>query len=160
MIHNISRNMSKVNQKIYNLLMLSRCLLGFLMRGNSKNTPRKIENVLVCQMAKLGDTVCITPIFSAVKERYPHAKLYVLGKSRLNKELLAYHPHVHEYIVYSGDFNKTLKYLRGKKFDFACTVTPDFTSLALCFLSGIRSLAAPEVVNGISPYETRSYGVL
>lgn len=146
-------------EKFKNLFILLLCFFVYVFRGKA-NKVRSGNNVIIAQMGKLGDTVCITPMFAAIKEHYPLAKIYILGKSLLNKELLSFHPDVKEYIIFDGNFIKTVKILQSLKIDFGCTATPDFNSLALMYCAGIPCIACPEVMGGYSPYETRPYKVL
>jgi ADP-heptose:LPS heptosyltransferase len=111
-------------------------------------------------MAKLGDMVCTTPMFRAVKEKYPKAKLYVVGNS-INKEILLGNNDVDEYIVWNkNNFWELVKRLRGGKIDFACQTGPIFDFLAMFYLAGIPSIATPKIENGYCPWETKAYKLL
>ncbi len=115
--------------------------------------------VLIGQLAKLGDMVCTTPMFRAVKKKYPKCRLIVVGLSG-NEELLRGNSDVDEYLAYTGNPFSLLKRIRKSECDFACIATPNFVFLALLYLSGIPLIAVPTIVNGFSPYETRSYKLL
>jgi len=144
--------------KIKKYILLDICLVYSFFRGGADKTTENPGKVLVVQMAKLGDMVCATPVFSAIKKKYPQCKVYVLG-NRINKELLEGSKDVDGYIVFEG-FGDALKKIRKEKFDFGCVLVPDFIGLAVLYLSGIPLISAPAVENGYSPYETWQYKIL
>lgn len=144
---------------INRIFILTICFLKFLSRGKSDKRVNNPQKILIVQSAKLGDMVCTTPMFRAIKREYPGSRVYVVG-SELNKELLANNPDVDEYIVYSGNPFSVVGKLKQEKIDFACVAGPDFMSLVIAYLSNIPSICAPYVLNGFSPYETKSYIIL
>jgi ADP-heptose:LPS heptosyltransferase len=146
--------------RLKNLFVLALASVRFIFKGRAdkKIIPKKI---LIIQTAKMGDMVCTTPMFRAVKEKYPVAKLYVMGNA-LNQELLAGNPNVDNYIICDKNFNfrDILSRIKKEKFDFACVVAPNFLLLAIAYLASIPCIAAPVIKNGFSPYETRPYKLL
>jgi ADP-heptose:LPS heptosyltransferase len=137
---------------LFKLALLSRVLLFF------KRQPRKIEKVLIIQLAKLGDMVCTTPLFRAVKQNYPRASLTVIGNA-LNEELLSGNTDVDQYVVFEG-FSNTLKQIRQGHFDVGIVVTPGFLQLGLLCLTPIQKIITPRVVDRKSPYESLFYKML
>lgn len=135
------------------------CIIKYLFSGKAnkkiKISPKK---VLIIQTAKLGDMVCTTPMFRAVKEKYLDCKVYVLG-NKINKELLENNNDVDEYIVF-GDYLKMIKKIKKERFDFGCVTGPDFIGLSLLYLSNIPLISAPIIKNGFSPYETKMYKII
>ena len=120
------------------------------VRGRAQRAPHAVKKVLVVQMAKLGDMVCTTPLFRAIKTKYPSTEVVVLG-NRLNKDVVAHNPDVDEYIVFEG-MRETIRRLREADCDAACLAGgPDTTSVAVTFLAGITLIVAPEIKNGYSP---------
>jgi len=150
---------NKIRIKIKNIFLLFLCFLIFFIRGKSN---KKIDNpnkVLIAQLAKIGDMVCATPMFKAVKKKYPKSKLYVLG-NYLNKELLQGNLDVDKYIIFDNNIFKLIKILNKEKIDFACLTGPDFNCLATLYISGISSITAPWIKGGFSPYLTKPYRCL
>lgn len=64
-----------------------------------------MRRVLIIQTAKIGDLICSTHGFRAVKEKYPDARLSVMA-SPLTKELLEHNPYVDEIIPLESNFYK------------------------------------------------------
>jgi heptosyltransferase-2 len=141
--------------KLKNSLAFFICILYFFIRGRA-NKSKNIKKVLIVQMGKLGDMVCVTPMFRAIKEKYPEAKIFVMGNA-VNKELLADNSDVDEYIEYRRNIWDLIKHIRQEKFDFACVTSPNFMGLVILYLGGISMITAPRVLNGFSPYQTASY---
>lgn len=112
------------------------------------------------QLARLGDMICTTPMLRAIKEKYPEAKLYVMGDG-VNREILANNKDVDGYIVWDKkNFFKLRKILRFENFDFAALTGPGPEALALLYLSDIPFIVSPILEDGYSPLRTRSYWLL
>ncbi|MBI2055916.1 MAG: glycosyltransferase family 9 protein [Candidatus Sungbacteria bacterium] len=142
-----------------NLILFFLCLTYFFVRGNGRKDAKNPKKILVAQLAKLGDMVCATPMFRAVKKQYPQCEVYILG-DRVNRELLAGNRDVDGYIVYEKEFWKTRREVKQEKFDAVLLTGPSPEILALLFLSGIPLVVAPKIENGFSPQETRVYKLL
>jgi heptosyltransferase II len=148
------------SSKIQNIFLLCLCITYSFVRGKADKKIIHPKNVLVVQMAKLGDMICTTPVFRAVKEKCLESKLYVVGNS-INKEILFGNTDVDEYIIHDERkfWNLVLR-LRKEKIDFACQTAPNFGFLAALYLAGIPSIATPKIENGFCPWETKAYKTL
>ncbi len=144
--------------RIKNLIILTLAGVRFVFKGkaNKKICPKK---VLIMHSGKLGDMVCATPMFRAIKKMYPDTKVAVMG-NRVNRELLQGNPDIDAYLIYPARFSDLLKTVKKEKFDFACVTAPNFTALASLYFADIPLIAAPVIENGFSPYETRPYKIL
>lgn len=130
----------------------------FSGKADKKIKPGKI---LIIQTSKIGDMVCTTPMFRAVKGEYPESRLYVMG-NEINKELLAGNPDIDSYLVCQKNIRvrDLFKVIKAENFDFAAITAPNFTALAVLYLAGVPLIAAPIIKNGFSPYFTKSYRIL
>lgn len=113
-------------------------------------------NILIIQAAKLGDMVCTTPMFRAVRHTYPEARLCVMGDA-LNKEVLAGNPYIDEYIVLPKEGGKLRDIIRSKKIDYACITSPNPRVLLALVLARVPRIVAPKIIGGFSPYYTKTY---
>jgi len=147
---------SKIAVKIRNLILLVLCFARFITKGRANKPVKEPSTVLIAQMAKLGDMVCTTQLFRAVKEKYPRCRVIVMGNT-LNQQLLESHKDVDEYIVTGQSVFKTIQEIRKHKIDFAALAAPDFIGLAILYLAGIPAITAPHIQGGVSMYETRPY---
>ncbi len=66
---------------------------------------KDIRRILVIQTAKIGDLICSTPVFRAIKKKYPDARLSVMV-SPVTRELLEHNPYINEIIPLQKDFYK------------------------------------------------------
>lgn len=148
-----------LKSRLRNIFFLTLCLGRLIVRGPAIQNIKRPRKILICQFAKLGDMICTTPMFRAVKIQYPDCRLYVLGNER-NAEVVAHNPDVDRYIIYRRNFFETVQELRVEDIDFACVTSPGLTSLAILFFAGIRRIAAPVIRSGFSPYESRGYKLL
>ncbi len=144
-----------------NSLLIFSALVFSLVRGNAKSSinTEKVRNIVVVQMAQLGDMVCTTHVFHHIKKKYPHAKLYVIGKA-INRETLEGNKDIDEYIVFQNNILGLYKSLKKVKVDVGILTTTHITALAVLFLSGIKSIIAPTVVDGYTPFEGIAYRML
>lgn len=115
------------------------------------------DRILVIQLAKLGDMVCTTPVFRAIKVRYPDVHLTVVG-NRINKEVLAGNSNVDEYVVFENDsiFSFILK-LRRERYTIGITLSPSFIAVVAMLVARIPCVLAPNIQGGFSPFMTKSY---
>jgi heptosyltransferase II len=144
-----------MNQVAATVLLWLLCLLKRLFGSRADRLTIPPARILVAQMAKLGDMICTTPVFRAIKKRYPNAHLTVMGNS-INREVLQGNSDIDEYFVFDG-LVSVYKKIRKGEFDTAVTVVPDVISAALCYLAGIHTIIVPKVVNGYSPFESFWY---
>ena len=148
--------MNKWQFRIKNIFLLVWCYFKFVVYGRANKNITDPRKILVVQISKLGDMVCTTPVFRAIKLKFPQSQVYVLG-SAINKNLLLNHPDVNGYIVLSDNTFKLIKEIKKEKFDFACLAMPDLASLAAAYLAGIPLICAPKIATGYSPYNTKPF---
>ncbi|MHB1330558.1 MAG: glycosyltransferase family 9 protein [Minisyncoccota bacterium] len=115
-----------------------------------------MKRILVIQNAKLGDMVCTTPVFRAIKKQFPDTKLYVMGDP-INKQVLFGNPNVDEYIKTK---DASYKLFRNLKLDAVVMLNPNPRILWKLIISRVPKIIAPKVVGGFSPYMTKIYRIL
>jgi ADP-heptose:LPS heptosyltransferase len=142
--------------KVKNVLTAGAAVACWPFRRRVRGLPRRI---LIVQNAKLGDMVCTTPLFRAVKQNIKDAQIVVMG-SALNKELLAGHPYVDEYLVAPHGFFALVRALRRGHFDFVAMVGPESQLLAALMCARVPQIVVPRVSGGWSPYETVTHKFL
>lgn len=145
--------------KTKRLLIFFLCFAKFFISGKANKNIKDPKKIIVMQTAKLGDMICATPMFRAIKEKHPQAKVFAIGNN-VNKELLAGNPDIDGYFIYKNNFWKLLKVIRKEKIDFACDTNPNLFGLAILYLAGAPLVAVPVIENGYSPVETRLYKIL
>lgn len=89
------------------------------------------KRVLIIQTAKIGDTICSTPVFREIKKKYPEAKLSVITNP-VAAEILKYNPYINN--LESLD-TKSIKGISGKlkfikhlyrgKYDICLSLNPN-----------------------------------
>ena len=103
-----------------------------------------MNNILVVNVNWLGDATFSTPVFRALKKKYPRARISCLAVPRI-KEILEHCPDIDEIIIYDEKGEhwypwKKLELifnLRKKKFDAAFLLHRSVTRAFLVFLAGI-----------------------
>ncbi len=128
--------------KIHNLKVLLRCGRQFLIEGKADRPPKDLKNILILQATpNLGDLVCITPLFRAVKRKYPQSKLYVIGRQR-GADILYRNPYIDEYWGYEKNPFELIAKVKQAGLDFACTTNPGTNGLAFLYLAGVPCISA------------------
>lgn len=144
--------------KIKIFCTLALCCLSFFRRGKANKKIDNPKKMVIIQNAKLGDMVCTTPMFRAIRSKYPDCQIFVVG-DKVNKELLRGNQDITEYLEIEGTFSLAKK-LKDKKIDFGCVPGPNFEGLATLFLANIPLIVAPKIEGGWSPHETKSYRLI
>ena len=142
-----------IKKKLQILWFIGQCFIRAVIHGTASCISLNPRRIGVVQLAKLGDMVCTTPVFRAIKERYPEAQLITIGNA-INRDLLHGHPHIDEYAVW-GSTN-----LRALKLDVVCLTIPNTEAFATAYLAGIPAIICPRIGGGSSIYETSSYKLL
>ena len=134
---------------IYIILTYLISPLIYILLFFKKNKARRI---LVIQTAKIGDLICSTPVFRAVKKRYPHAHLTAMVNPAA-RGLLEYNPYVNEVIEIERGFYRGLagkirlaRLLHKGGYDIAISLNPNlpFTIAMFWALIPIRISIIPD----------------
>jgi len=144
--------------RIHNAFIFVYGIFFVLINGKATRKPKKFERVVVFQNAKMGDMVCTTPVFRALKKTHPDIRLCVVGDP-LNHDLLKDNPDVDEYIVFEGVMDCARK-IRMMHFDAGFLVAPSPDGLAALLFSKTPFVVAPRVEGGKLLYETSTYRLL
>lgn len=133
--------------------------LALPFRGTAKRIPDRLLRIIVVQGAKMGDMICTTPVFHAIKMKYPQVQLTVVCTA-LNREILKGNTDIDNYIVYDHNPFRFIRAVRDEAFDYGVVVAPDPYALSALFLANVRAIAAPLVTKGFCPAQTRIYRFL
>ena len=104
-----------------------------------------MKNILVVNVNWLGDVIFSSPVFKALKESYPQARISCLAAPRV-QEILESFPEIDDIIVYDEDRTHRAPWakwrlicdLRRRKFDIAFLLHRSLTRALLVFFAGIR----------------------
>ncbi len=144
---------------IEHILLALLCSFRYIIWGAAIKSVQNPKRIVIVQLARLGDVVCATPLFHAVKKTYPDCLISVVGRE-MYRELLEGNDDVDEYLGWECSFYSFRKRLTCRSADFACITNPSFRGLAVLYLAGIPSVATHQVIGGRSPYETRLYKLI
>jgi len=110
--------------------------------------PEKVENILVIRLDGIGDVILSTPVYEALKKRYPFAKLTILVSSD-TKEVVEMNPYVDNLLVLRNTWFTTenrikfseilsiLRKIRKENFDIGIDLRGDIRSILLMFLGKV-----------------------
>jgi ADP-heptose:LPS heptosyltransferase len=103
------------------------------------------KKVLIIQTAKLGDMVCTTGMFRALKQSHPDWEIHVLCRPQ-SAVVLERNPFVDRVITYGSSRSQIILRLRPERYDVAIAALPDtfFSTLGLF-------LGAPLCIHTFTP---------
>ena len=119
---------------------------------------KQYKNILIVRTDRIGDLVLTTPVISALRQAYPHAKLSIMV-SPAASPIVEGNPSLEEVIVFDPKqthrgFFRLLKFIRQLKkinFDLALVFHTKKITNSICFLAGI-----PQRVG----YKNKKFGFL
>lgn len=92
-----------------------------LARRRAPDVPLRI--VVLPQLTRIGDLVCATPVFRALKERYPEAHLAVVTTNKV-VGIIRNNPRIDEIIIYkSNELWGLVRVLWRGRFDWSLSLT-------------------------------------
>src|SRR5581483_4010822 len=141
-----------------NIAIVIVCYGSALVRGSAKKKRGEPRKIIVLAASKLGDMVCATPIFHAIKKAYPCCKVVVMGTATYIP-LHQGNPDVDEYLIWDekAPVHESICIIKAAGADAALITTPSFSALSTLFRAGVPMIVCPRVVGGFSPYETLPY---
>lgn len=145
--------------RIKSFFLFVLALFSILCFGKRNKTSDSVRKVLFVQLSQLGDMVCFTPVFHALRMQKPEAKIAVLG-SAINRELLAGNPDVDEYILYEKrKIFAATREIRKKRFDVAVVRGVTLPGLLIALFAGVPVVVASHIPEGRS-LQTRTHRIL
>ena len=114
-----------------------------ILLNKIKRQNKKQFRVLVISLAKIGDLVCVTPIFREIKKKYPSCHLSVLALD-YSSPVIAGNPHIDEVVLFNiknGYSIKTtlglIKKIRKMNFGISISCEHSMVNSVISFWSGI-----------------------
>jgi len=114
------------------------------------------KRILVFQAGKLGDVICMTPVFRAIKMRYPSSFLVVTVDS-LTKDVLGGNPYIDNFILRK---DLSLKSIKDLDLDVGILLGSSQEVLLNLLLARVKTIIVPKIVEGYSPYPTKLFRLL
>ncbi len=121
---------------------------GLLKKGRpglEKLDGHKMQRVLFLRPEKIGDMVISFPVFDALREKYPHVKMSLLG-SPVNFSIIKDDPRFEKIFLYRknlSDFG-TVRDIRRERYDCVLDMINDDSATTL-FLSQLAAPGSPRI---------------
>lgn len=104
-----------------------------------KKREKKMRILIIPQLARIGDLVCTTPVFRAIKEKYPQSYLAVLVSKRA-LGIIKNNPRIDEIIIYENfSLGQLIKKIRKISFDWSFSLSATSVSSPLVFLGLVKN---------------------
>ncbi len=145
----------------YLQILLRGSIAGYLFAVTLRKKPPVVpKSIAIVHNVQLGDMVCTTPLFRAIKKAWPNTRLIVAG-GRINKEILEGNTDVDEYLIYDQANPDALsRSLRERRVEIGIVPSPSLESLLVLAFARTPYVIASKLENGWSPYSTRLYQLL
>ncbi len=127
--------------RVRNIILVLSALCFSLFRESAKKSRNANNFLIVYPGNNIGDMVCVTPLFSAIRKQYPTAKITVAG-TPINQALLEHHPLVDEYILWNQSIWSLIKVVRVGKFDAGVSINMDALTIAVLFLGRVGTISS------------------
>lgn len=129
--------------RIYILIKLSflfyPIFAGLIYLRSKKEKKDKLRILIIPQLTRIGDLVCVTPIFNAIKEKYPDSFLAVTVTSKISG-IIKNNPRIDEIIILEDseylDFFGLLRFfkkIRERKFDWSFCISASTLGTLIAF---------------------------
>ncbi|MFZ2484908.1 MAG: glycosyltransferase family 9 protein [Minisyncoccia bacterium] len=138
-------------KRLKRIHILLKLLYRSILHGRAVKVPSQINRIIVAPTGKLGDVVCNTPVFQALRQNLPNVYIIAAGNPQFLKSILDHSGLVDEYLdIENSDIRADVGIVTGPSYEYAAEL----------YLSGIPLVVAPTVIGGRSPAETRPYKIL
>ncbi|MFH1097658.1 MAG: glycosyltransferase family 9 protein [Candidatus Desantisbacteria bacterium] len=108
----------------------------------------EFKRILLIRWGKIGDVLFTTPVFRAIRNKYPHSYLAVITDPLICSEIISGNPDIDEIFVFDLKRNKNfkklkeqiefIKNLRAKKFDLVIDLYHGGRAPFLAYLCGAK----------------------
>jgi ADP-heptose:LPS heptosyltransferase len=149
-----------MQKKFYNLILTAVVYLGYVIRGHAKKIPENIQTFVVINVTgNIGDMVCTTPVFRAIKKGNPRPRLVVVGVPK-NALMLSGNTDIDEYIETSDSFISMVRAIRRVKPNVGIMINPSILDFSQLFLAGVSSISCFTLTEEYRGAEARSYSAV
>src|SRR3990167_8212178 len=121
--------------RLKRVMLLVRSLLQAIFHGAADKVPSKISRIIVVPDGKLGDVVCATPVFAAIRKHFPSARIIAAGNTRFISSLLSDSGLVDEYL--NLEEKDSIKDITEFRADVAVITGPSYEVAAKLYLAGV-----------------------
>lgn len=142
------------------LLLIIFSLIKAVFTGRAHKPLNRVPQRVLAMVltSNVGDMIFATTVFRAIKEKYPHTHLSVVG-SKKNAITLAGNKDIDTYIPTPQSVWTLISILRKSRAEYGFTLATSTFDIASMFLAGVDSIACFNVQNAPGAH-TRSYNLL
>lgn len=149
----------KMSKRLKNIFFVLLAMCYVPLRGNAQKKTKFKKFIIIYPTNNIGDMVCATPIFSAIKKNIPDAHITVVGSS-INMALLSQHPFVDAYILATQPAWSLIWKLRTERFDAGIVINPDALNIAKLFLGKVHTISAITLIGKHKQSLTRPFRII
>lgn len=147
-----------MSERLSSIRLTARCFARFITHGFARAVSLAPKSIVIVQFGKLGDMVCTTPMFRAIKKTFPDTRVIVVG-DKVGGQVLAGNKDVDRYIFCGRNIELALQELCAERPNVGITIGPSSRAFALLYLADIPTIIAPRIEGGRSS-EGRLYRLL
>ena len=149
-----------MQKKLYNIWLVILVYAYFLIRGRATiKTENPKRFVVINATTNIGDMVCTTPVFRAIKKRDRDAQVTVIGSPK-NEQMLQGSIDVDRYLRLDTPFFTLVRELRSLRMDVGIMINPSIVDFALLFLSNVKAISCFRMSAPYENVESRAYSAV
>jgi len=142
-----------------NIFLTLAAFVYYPIRGNARKQVSGKNFLVINQTENIGDMVCTTPVFHAIKQKEPDARVVVLGVEK-NRIMMEGNKDIDTYIVIRKSVWSDIRQIRRLKIDVGIIINPGTVDFALLFLGGVKTISCPDLSGKYKEIQSRTYSLL
>jgi heptosyltransferase-2 len=131
-------------------------MLYALIRGNARGVRPAQTFVIINPTGNIGDMVCTTPVFRAIKAHNPRARVVVVGAPK-NAIMMEGNPDIDRYITQDGSMWNTIREIRKERADVGIAINPSTVDFTTFFFAGVKAISGFKMIEKYNHIPSRTY---
>jgi heptosyltransferase-2 len=144
------------NKALLNIFLTILTIAFSLFRGNARKFANASTFLVINPTGNIGDMVCTTPVFRAIKNKRPGARLIVVGSAK-NQLMMQGNTDIDRYIVVGKSVWSTIREIAREKVDVGIIINSSTVDFATLFLGNVRFISCFMMTPKYRHIQSRSY---
>lgn len=112
------------------------------LKSRKRNKDESPRILVIPHLATIGDLVCATPVFRAIKKQYPESFVAVVV-TKMTAGIIKNNPYIDDVVIYrANNLRGLISYVRQSKFDWSFSLTGSLFGTLIGFVGLVPNRAA------------------
>jgi ADP-heptose:LPS heptosyltransferase len=144
---------------LLNITLTALAFVFSLFRGNARKFAEASTFLVINPTGNIGDMVCTTPVFHAIKIRHRDARLIVVGSAK-NELMMQGNTDIDRYIVIRKSIWSTIREIYRERVDVGIIINSSTVDFATLFLGNVRAISCFTMTEKYRHIQSRSYSLI